>query len=89
MESFLAVVIPITAVGALYVVLPVVADTYSRFRGGRTLTCPDTQAPAEVAIDAGRAAASSAFGKPKLQVKRCSRWPEHEQCGQECLSEVR
>ncbi len=89
MESFLTVVIPIAAVGALYVVLPVVADAYSRFRGSRMVTCPDTQAPADVAIDAGHAAATSAFGKPDLRIKQCSRWPEHEQCGQECLSEVR
>ena len=89
MESFLAVVLPIAAVGALYVVVPVVADTYSRFRHSRTVTCPDTQAPAEIDIDAGQAAASSAFGKPELRVKRCSRWPEHEECGQECLGEVR
>ncbi len=89
MESFLTVVMPIAAVGALYVVLPVVTHTYSRFRGGRTVTCPDTQAPAEVAIDAGRAAASSAVGKLQLRVQRCSRWPEHQQCGQECLSAVR
>jgi hypothetical protein len=88
MDNFLTVVAPIAAVGALYVVAPVVAHTYRRFRPPRTVTCPENHEPAEIQIDAGEAAATAAFGKPELRVRRCSRWPEHEQCGQECLGEV-
>ena len=89
MDNILTVVAPIAAVGALYVVAPVVAHTYRRFRGPRTVTCPENHESVEIQIDAGEAAASAAFGKPELRVKRCARWPEHQHCGQECLAEVK
>ena len=89
MDNFLTLVAPIAAVGAAYVIAPVVAHTYSRFRAPRTVTCPENQEPAEIQIDAGEAAATAAFGHAELRIKHCSRWPEHEQCGQECLADVK
>jgi hypothetical protein len=53
------------------------------------VTCPENHEPAEIRIDAGEAAATAAFGHPELRVSHCSRWPEHQQCGQECLGEVK
>ena len=88
MASLLTLVALIVAVGALYVVAPVVADAYRRFRGPRTVTCPETHAATEIELDATHAAASAAFGKRDLQVTRCARWPEHEQCGQQCVAEI-
>ena len=88
MDHALAVIASVTAVGAVYVVAPVVATTYRRFRGSRTLTCPEDRQPAEIEIDAMHAAASAAFGPPALEITRCSRWPEHGGCGQECLAQV-
>lgn len=90
MENFLTVLGSITALGAFYVVGPVVADAYRRFRAPRTVTCPENQAPAEVGLDVRKAATSAAFGKPHLQIVGCSRWTQQQQsCGQGCLAEIR
>jgi hypothetical protein len=88
MENFLEVVGAVTAVGALYVVTPVIADAYRRFRGPRTVTCPESREAAEIGLDTTKAAVTAAFGTPELRVTACSRWPEHQHCGQECLTEV-
>ena len=62
--------------------------TYLRLRGKRLITCPETREPAAVDLDLKYAAFSSAFGKPHLRLKDCSRWPEREHCGQMCLSQI-
>ena len=88
MYHALAVIGSVATVGAVYVVAPVVGATYRRFRGPRTVTCPEANQSAEVEIDAMHAAASAAFGPPALEITRCSRWPEREHCGRECLAEM-
>jgi hypothetical protein len=80
------VVLAIFALALLYVLTPLVADTFRRFRSPRLLRCPETGGKAEVGIDASRAALTSAFGRPLLRVKSCSLWPEKEQCRQDCLT---
>jgi hypothetical protein len=80
------VLVAIVAVALLYVLAPLVADTFRRFRSPRLLSCPQTGGRAEVGIDASRAALTSAFGQPLLRVKSCSLWPEKERCKQNCLS---
>jgi hypothetical protein len=74
----------IIAAGAIYVLLPVVADSFRRFRGSREVTCPETGRLASVRLDAGRAAATSAIGPPRLKITDCSRWPERGDCDQTC-----
>jgi hypothetical protein len=60
-----------------------------KYRGQRVITCPETERPAGVVVDAARAAVSG-FGKaPVLRLSECTRWPEKAGCGQECLREVR
>ncbi len=81
------VLVAVLAVACLYVLLPLVADTFRRFRSPRMLRCPETSGPAEVGIDAPRAAVTSAFGQPLLRVKSCSLWPERDQCKQHCLTD--
>jgi hypothetical protein len=66
--------------------MPLVADTFRRFRSRRMLSCPETGGKAEVGIDASRAAFTSAFGRPQLRAEDCSLWPEKKDCGQECLT---
>lgn len=75
----------ILALGLLYVLVPVVADAFRRFRTRRMLRCPETGSEAEVGLDARKAALTSAFGRPLLRVKNCSLWPQREDCHQECL----
>ncbi len=80
------IVIPaIIAVAVCYVLLPVVADTFRRFRTRKSLRCPVTGEEAQVGIDAGRAALTSAFGRALLRVKNCSLWPERKSCAQDCV----
>ena len=79
------VVIAVLAAALLYVLAPVVADTFRRYRSKRILRCPETGRQAEVGIDASRVAFTSAFGRPRLRAKSCSLWPEKKGCGQECL----
>ncbi len=79
------VIAAIIAVAVCYVLLPVVADTFRRFRAKRSLRCPETGREAEVGIDAGRAALTSAFGRALLRVKNCSLWPERKECAQDCV----
>jgi len=93
MDSMFSIIGPIAAVGAVYVVVPVVADTYRRFRGKRSVTCPETKQTAEIELDAGLLAARAAVGsrtdQSDFKVLTCSRWPERHECGQECLTQVR
>ncbi len=79
------VIAAIIAVAVGYVLLPVAADTFRRFRTKRSLSCPVTGGEAEVGIDAGRAAWTSAFGRALLRVKNCSLWPARKNCPQDCL----
>jgi hypothetical protein len=61
---------------------------YFRFRGKRLVTCPETHRPAAVDLDARQAARESLFGSPHFRLQECSRWPERQGCGQECLSQI-
>ena len=77
------------AAGAIYLALRPLARTYLTYRGTRVVTCPETDAPAAVAVDAAFAAMSQAsFGSPELRLAACSRWPERQACGQECLAQI-
>ncbi len=59
-----------------------------RFRGRRVITCPENHQPAGVTVDATHAAATALLKGPDLRLSTCSRWPEHRNCGQECLRQI-
>jgi hypothetical protein len=63
--------------------------TYLKFRGKRLVSCPETHQAAAVRIAAGEAALKTAVGNEQLRLSQCSRWPEKEACGQECLAQIR
>jgi len=81
-------VVLLLTLAALYFVVPFVVGTYIRYRGKRVITCPETRKPAAIEVDAGHAALTAAVSHPDLRLKSCSRWPEREHCGQECLLQV-
>lgn len=81
--GILIVVFAFAAVGILWV-LP----AYRSARDKRTLTCPETNEPASVEINAAHAAATAWGGEIDLRLKNCSRWPDRSNCRQECLSQV-
>ncbi|SRR5579871_6447981 len=58
------------------------------YRGKRLITCPDNHKPQAVDVDAKEAALGAFLAEPTLHLKQCSRWPEKQDCGQECLSQI-
>ena len=76
------------AAGFLVYRLGIAAREYRKFRGERIITCPENHQPAAVAVAAGKAARRAFTGTHELRLKECSRWPEREGCGQDCLSEI-
>lgn len=80
----------IAAAAALIVVLLVLrlARTYFHMRGARVVTCPENQHKAGVELDARAAAFSGVLHAPALRLRSCTRWPEKQDCGQECLRQV-
>ena len=49
---------------------------YTRYRGKRIITCPETRQPAAVHVNALKAAKEAIFSKPNIRLDQCSRWPE-------------
>jgi hypothetical protein len=62
--------------------------TYFKLRGKRLITCPENRQHAAVELDAAGAARQSFFGSAYFRLSDCSRWPEREGCGQECLQQI-
>jgi hypothetical protein len=58
------------------------------YRGKRLVTCPETRKTEAVDVNAKEAALGAFLCEPTLNLKQCSRWPERENCGQECLSQI-
>jgi len=61
---------------------------YFNYRGKRLITCPETHKMEAVDIAAGEAAVGWFLSEPTLRIKDCSRWPERQDCGQECLQQI-
>lgn len=80
------VLLAIALLAAVFVVVPVVAATFSHYRRAWLLRCPAEGTDARVTVDATRAAIGEAVGRPALEVERCSLWPRLRLCRQECLS---
>lgn len=62
--------------------------TYMAFRGKRLVSCPETHQPAAVRVAAGAAAANTILGNPGIALKECSRWPQRQDCPQDCLAQI-
>jgi hypothetical protein len=79
------------ALATLAVVLAVwltdAARVFFQYRGKMLLRCPETDKAACVKVAAGDAASSSLTGRTRIHLSECSRWPERQNCGQECLSQ--
>ena len=59
-----------------------------KYRGDRVVTCPETKQTVGVALDVKHAAWSGLGHAPSLRLETCSRWPERQDCGQECLRQI-
>ena len=87
MNRLFLLIIGVVTLGSYFVIFPVVAATYRRYRGRKTIICPDTGEIAEVNLKAATASAASALGKNWVRVKWCSLWPRKKGCAQECVRE--
>jgi len=71
---------------AAYIVIRVVQ---MRQYGGKMLvTCPETGKPAAVKVDLWRAIVAAVFGRYRVRLCACSRWPERAGCAQDCLCQI-
>lgn len=61
---------------------------YLKFRGKRIVSCPENHCGAAVSVAAGRAAYETIVGTEQFRLSECSRWPEKQSCGQECLQQI-
>ena len=88
--TVLTIIIAVLVIGAaLFLVRAVPAvRAYFNFRGKRLVTCPETHKPEAVDVNAREAALGTFFVEPTLRLRECSRWPERENCGQDCLKQI-
>jgi hypothetical protein len=88
--SVLTIIIAVLALAAGLFVLRAVPgmQRYFHFRGMRLVTCPETHKPEAVNVAAGEAGLGAFFGEPTLRLQECSRWPERQNCGQDCLQQI-
>jgi hypothetical protein len=79
------------SLGATLVLFRAIAGlrAYFRLQGTRLVTCPETNRPAAVELDAEHAAEGAVFGNTHFRLSKCSRWPERRDCSQCCLEQVK
>jgi hypothetical protein len=84
----IVIIVVVLAVGLfVFRAIPGVRALFA-YRGKRLVTCPETHAAAAVNVAAGEAALGAFLTEPTLRLKECSRWPERQDCGQECLQQI-
>lgn len=82
------VVIGIVVLSALALAIVAFVRAYVRYRGKRVITCPETHCREAVELDASLAAVSSLLHRPELHLTKCTRWPERQDCAQDCIREI-
>jgi hypothetical protein len=92
----------VAALAVTIVALRAIASSrfYLKFRGKRLVTCPETHQTAVVEVDAKGLAKEIALGgatvpqshlaqtRVGLRLSECSRWPERQDCPQDCLHQI-
>ncbi|MGA8313431.1 MAG: hypothetical protein WB755_25635 [Terriglobales bacterium] len=86
--TLLAIVVFAVVAGLFFSRVIPALQTYFMYRGKRLITCPETLTKEAVDVAAGKAASSVFVGGSTLCLDQCSRWPERQDCGQECLRQV-
>jgi hypothetical protein len=85
---FITLVVVLLGVGLfVFRAIPAIR-AYFDYRGKRLITCPETHQPEAVDVAATEAAVGAFLSEPTLRLKECSRWPERQNCGQECLQQI-
>jgi len=85
----ITVLLTVATLALCFLYLSVIAiRAYRKYSGTRLVTCPETDRPVAVAVDATHAAVTATIDSTDLRLKRCTRWPERADCGQECLRQI-
>src|SRR5579864_7885281 len=87
--SVLVAVVLVTLAAGLFIfrAIPGVR-AFFQFKGKRLITCPESHTPEAVEVAAGEAAVGAFLSEPTLRLVECSRWPERQDCGQDCLQQI-
>jgi hypothetical protein len=88
MLTLIVILGSVVLLGLLVILGRAFGRVYLKFRGDRVITCPENQQAAGVRVDAGHAGWSAMQGNLDLRLDSCSRWPEHKDCGQQCLRQI-
>ena len=78
----------LVALGMLFLAGRRIVSAWLAYRGTRIVVCPETRQTVAVEVDARHAALGASRRRPQLRLESCTRWPERETCGQECLAQV-
>jgi len=73
---------------ALLLLVRTAAQSFFRFRDARVVICPETRSSASVKVDLLDAVVGALRGSSIHRLADCSRWPERQACGQQCLEQV-
>ncbi len=85
---FIALIVLFLAVGLFITRTIPGVRAYFAYRGKRLITCPESHTPEAVEVAAKEAAVGAFLNEPTLRLNECSRWPERQGCGQECLKQI-
>ncbi len=88
LSNLILAAILVVVIGCVVFGITVATRTYLRYRGKRLVTCPETKQAAAVHVNTVKAVAATIAGKPEVRLDQCSRWPERQGCGHDCLSQV-
>lgn len=86
--TYVLIIAAIAAVALLALGIARAFRAYFTFRGKRIVTCPETHQPAAVRVAAGKAALGATVRNQHLHLHQCSRWPERQDCPQDCLAQI-
>lgn len=86
--SALFLIVGIAFVLALFPLAFVIVRRYVKARGTRVIICPETVTPETVEVDAAHAAWTGAISETSYRLTSCSRWPERQDCGRDCLAQI-
>ncbi len=78
----------LVGLGALFLYGRRALRAWLTFRGTRVVVCPENREMVAVAVDAPHAALSAPGGRMQLRLESCTRWPERQACGQQCLGQI-
>lgn len=79
--------IPVWFVLALAIPIAMaVGGAWRGSKGRRTVICPETNQSTLIELHAGHAALMHIIGDRPRRIQACTRWPERQGCGRNCLS---